>query len=82
MDERILARLAPVRRDGGLRIAGKYVWCGTVMPEAGHWHLFSSVWPKREDAAGLDDIELLQNYWRLSTIVHSVSDNQIGRAHV
>jgi hypothetical protein len=78
MDERILARLAPARRDGGLRIAGKYVWCGTVMRAADRWHLFSSVWPEREAPERYDAVELLQNYWCLSTIVHAVADQPEG----
>lgn len=78
MDESIQGRLSPARRDSGLRIRGKYAWCGAVIPADGKWHMFSSVWPQRQHADRFTSVELLQNYWTLSTIVRSEADNPEG----
>ena len=78
VDETIRDRLLPSARDAGFQIPGKNVWCGSVIPAGGSWHMFASVWPKREDADSYDPVELLQNYWRLSTIVRAEADSPEG----
>jgi len=78
VDKTIQARLLPPRRDSGLRIPGKNVWCASVIAAGGKWHMFSSVWPIREDAERYDPVELLQNYWKLSTIVRAEADSPEG----
>jgi hypothetical protein len=78
MDHRINARLLPARRESGLRIPGQYVWCSSVIHAEGKWHMFSSAWPKREEAGQYDSVELLQNYWCLSTVVHAEADDPEG----
>ena len=78
MDERIRSRLLPARCDGGFRLPGKYVWCSSVVFADGKWHAFSSVWPEREDPNDHDDVQVLQNYWTLSTIVRAEADGPEG----
>lgn len=74
----IRAPLGPVPRNSGLRIPGQYVWCASVVEADGKWHMFSSTWPRQEHPERLDKIELLQNYWRLSTIVRAEADRPEG----
>jgi hypothetical protein len=74
----IRSRLRPVDREGGFRIPGKNVWCGSAIKAEGRWHQFSSVWPVRDNPEKYDHVELLQNYWCLSTIVHAEADNPEG----
>jgi len=78
MDPRIFARLQPTRRKSGLRIPGQYVWCSSVVRAEGKWHMFSSAWPQRQDGEQYSPVELLQNYWRLSTIVRAEADHPEG----
>lgn len=41
------ARLLPPPKDGGFRMEGYWVWCGSaVQGEDGRFHLFASRWPK------------------------------------
>ncbi|MDG0791192.1 glycoside hydrolase family protein [Cohnella ginsengisoli] len=40
------SRLLPMPKDGGFRMDGYYIWCGSVVKaEDGHYHMFASRWP-------------------------------------
>ncbi|MDG0813971.1 glycoside hydrolase family protein [Cohnella rhizosphaerae] len=40
------SRLLPMPKDGGFRMDGYYIWCGSVVKaEDGRYHMFASRWP-------------------------------------
>jgi hypothetical protein len=47
MSKGIFERLMPAPKNGGFRMEGYWVWCGTVTKgEDGRFHMFASRWPK------------------------------------
>ncbi len=62
----------------GLRMRGCYVWCNSILYAEGKWHAFSSSRPKRENPEACSAVELLQNYWCLSTIIRAEADHPEG----
>ena len=64
-------RLLPAPMDGGFKMEGYWVWCGSVIKgEDGKYHMFASRWPK---TTGFGP------YWLTnSEIVHAVSDKPAG----
>jgi hypothetical protein len=64
-------RLLPAPMDGGFRMDGYWVWCGSVIKgDDGKYHMFASRWPK---TTGFGP------YWLTnSEIVHAVSDKPAG----
>jgi predicted GH43/DUF377 family glycosyl hydrolase len=64
-------RLLPAPVDGGFRMDGYWVWCGSVIKgDDGKYHMFASRWPK---TTGFGP------YWLTnSEIVHAVSDKPAG----
>jgi hypothetical protein len=64
-------RLLPAPMDGGFRMDGYWVWCGSVIKGGdGKYHMFASRWPK---TTGFGP------YWLTnSEIVHAVSDKPAG----
>ena len=70
-DEVFRDRLLPAPLDGGFRMEGYWVWCGSVIKgEDGKYHMFASRWPK---TTGFGP------YWLTnSEIVHAVSDTPAG----
>jgi hypothetical protein len=63
-------RLLPAPKDGGFRMKDYYVWCGSLIPAEGKYHLFASRWPK---PTGFPD-----GYRTHSTIVRAVADRPEG----
>lgn len=63
-------RMKPIPIDGGFRMEGYWVWCGSVIKgDDGRYHMFASRWPK----------SLPHHTWMFaSEIVRAVSDNPIG----
>jgi len=64
-------RLLPAPMDGGFRMDGYWIWCGSVIKgDDGKYHMFASRWPK---TTGFGP------YWLTnSEIVHAVSDKPAG----
>ena len=64
-------RLLPAAADGGFRMEGYWVWCGSVIKgEDGKYHMFASRWPKPPGFGP---------YWLTnSEIVHAVSELPAG----
>ena len=64
-------RLLPAPMDGGFRMEGYWVWCGSVIKgDDGKYHMFASRWPKPPGFGP---------YWLTnSEIVHAVSDTPVG----
>jgi len=64
-------RLLPAPMDGGFKMDGYWVWCGSVIKgDDGKYHMFASRWPK---TTGFGP------YWLTnSEIVHAVSDKPGG----
>jgi len=64
-------RLLPAPLDGGFRMDGYWVWCGSVIKgDDGKYHMFASRWPKPPGFGP---------YWLTnSEIVHAVSDTPAG----
>lgn len=63
-------RMKPIPRDGGFRMDGYWVWCGSVIRgEDGKYHMFASRWPKT----------LPFHTWMFaSEIVRAVADTPTG----
>jgi hypothetical protein len=64
-------RLLPAPTDGGFRMDGFWVWCGSVIKgDDGKYHMFASRWPK---TTGFGP------YWLTnSEVVHAVSNKPAG----
>jgi hypothetical protein len=64
-------QLMPAAMDGGFRMDGYWVWCGSVIKgDDGKYHMFASRWPKTTP---------FSPYWLTnSEVVHAVSDNPAG----
>jgi predicted GH43/DUF377 family glycosyl hydrolase len=64
-------RLLPAQSDGGFKMEGYWVWCGSVVKgEDGKYHMFASRWPSTTP---------FSPYWLTnSEIVHAVSDKPGG----
>jgi predicted GH43/DUF377 family glycosyl hydrolase len=64
-------RLLPAPMDGGFKMEGYWVWCGSVVKgEDGKYHMFASRWPNTTP---------FSPYWLTnSEIVHAVSDKPAG----
>lgn len=65
------SRLLPAQLDGGLRMDGYWVWCGSVIKgDDGKYHMFASRWPNTTP---------FSPYWLTnSEVVHAVSDTPGG----
>jgi lysophospholipase L1-like esterase len=65
------SRLLPAPLNGGLRLDGFWVWCGSVIKgDDGKYHMFASRWPNSTP---------FSPYWLTnSEIVHAVSDTPEG----
>ncbi|MDQ1912586.1 glycoside hydrolase family protein [Paenibacillus sp. GD4] len=64
-------RLLPAPRNGGFRMEGYWVWCGSVVQgEDGRFHMFASRWPKR--------LPMHPGWLVASEIVRAVSDTPEG----
>lgn len=64
-------KMLPAPRDGGFKMEGFWVWCGSVVKgEDEKYHMFASRWPKRYP---------MHPGWLLaSEVVRAESDNPIG----
>lgn len=64
-------RMLPAPRDGGFRMEGYWVWCGSVIKaENGRYYMFASRWPKTQN---------MHPGWLFqSEIVRASSDNPCG----
>ncbi len=64
-------KLLPAPLDGGFRMDGYWVWCGSVIKgDDGKYHMFASRWPKPPGFGP---------YWLTnSEIVHAISDKPAG----
>src|SRR5262245_42584521 len=63
--------LGVVPRNGGFRMEGYWVWCGSVIKgDDGRYHLFASRWPK--------DITFHPGWMTSSEIVRAVADRPEG----
>jgi len=64
-------KLLPAPMDGGFRMDGYWVWCGSVIKsDDGKYHMFASRWPKPPGFGP---------YWLTnSEIVHAISDKPAG----
>ncbi|NOV03061.1 glycoside hydrolase family protein [Paenibacillus planticolens] len=64
-------RLLPAPRDGGFRMEGYWVWCGSVVKgEDGRFHMFASRWPKH--------LPMHPGWLVHSEVVRAVSDTPEG----
>lgn len=72
MAERSLQdRLLPAPKNGGFRMEGYWVWCGTVVKgEDGRFHMFASRWPKH--------LPMHPGWLVASEVVRAVSDTPEG----
>jgi hypothetical protein len=60
-----------VPRDGGFRMKGYWVWCGSVIKgDDGRYHMFASRWP--------DDISFHPGWMTSSEVVRAVADRPEG----
>ena len=64
-------KLLPAPMDGGFKMDGYWVWCGSVIKgDDGKYHMFASRWPKPPGFGP---------YWLTnSEIVHAISDKPAG----
>lgn len=67
----LMERMKPVPINGGFRMEGYWVWCGSVIKgEDGRYHMFASRWPKTQP---------MHPGWLLqSEVVRAVSDTPSG----
>ncbi|QYY35068.1 glycoside hydrolase family protein [Ruficoccus sp. ZRK36] len=64
-------RLQPVPVEGGFRMPGYWVWCGSaIQGEDGRYHLFASRWSQ--------EFPMFSGYILHSEIVHAVADTPSG----
>jgi hypothetical protein len=69
-DRAILERLLPAPKNGGFRMDGYYIWCGSVIRVGESYHLFASRWP---ESTGFPE-----GYRSHSEIVRAISDRPEG----
>ncbi|RTE06282.1 glycoside hydrolase family protein [Paenibacillus whitsoniae] len=68
---RFAERMLPAPREGGFRMEGYWVWCGSVIQgEDGRFHMFASRWPKT--------LPMHPGWLVASEIVRAVSDTPEG----
>lgn len=71
MTRSLLERMLPAPKNGGFRMEGYWVWCGSVVQgEDGWFHMFASRWPKH--------LPLHPGWIVASEIVRAVSDTPEG----
>ncbi|MDQ0917107.1 glycoside hydrolase family protein [Paenibacillus sp. V4I5] len=69
--ESIVERMLPAPREGGFRMEGYWVWCGSVIRgEDERYHMFASRWPK--------SLPMHPGWLVASEIVRAVSDTPEG----
>ncbi|MDB5085368.1 MAG: glycosyl hydrolase family 43 [Bacilli bacterium] len=70
-DQSLYERLLPAPKNGGFRMEGYWVWCGSAIKgEDGRFHLFASRWPKT--------LPMHPGWMIASEIVRAVSDTPEG----
>lgn len=71
MEIRLKERMQPVPLQGGFRMEGFWVWCGSVAKgEDGRYHMFASRWPKA--------FPMHPGWLLVSEVVRAVSDTPQG----
>lgn len=69
--EGLMGKMLPAPRNGGFRMEGYWVWCGSVIQgEDGRFHMFASRWPKF--------LPMHPGWITASEIVRAVSDTPEG----
>ncbi|WP_211231476.1 glycoside hydrolase family protein [Paenibacillus harenae] len=67
----LAGRMLPAPRNGGFRMEGYWIWCGSVVQgEDGRFHMFASRWPK--------SLPMHPGWLSSSEIVRAVSDTPEG----
>lgn len=71
MNKGLFERLLPAPINGGFRMEGYWIWCGTVVQgEDGRFHMFASRWPK--------DYPMHPGWLIASEVVRAVADTPEG----
>lgn len=71
MTEAFVDRILPAPKNGGFRMEGYWVWCGSVIRgDDGRYHMFASRWPR--------NLEFGPHWVTNSEIVRAVSDTPEG----
>ena len=71
MTSTLKERMLPAPVNGGFRMAGYWIWCGSVVKgEDGRYHMFASRWPK--------DVPMHPGWLIKSEVVRAAADTPIG----
>ena len=66
------ARLQPAPVNGGFKMDGYFVWCGSAIKADGEYHLFAARWPKGKNS------KFPEGYRDYSEIVRATSKQPLG----
>lgn len=71
MQGTLMERMLPAPINGGFKMEGYWVWCGSVVKgEDGRYHMFSSRWPK--------DVPMHPGWLLRSEVVRASADTPVG----